>query len=522
MDTIHDFMKKLLFLILLPVCFLTDYSLAQDLYAIDRITQIELFFAEEDWQYPLHYLHAEDKGGRNRGKAIINGVVFDSVGVRFKGFSSYKRNQAKNPLNIKLDYVDKKAQYQGYETLKLSNGNLDPSWLREVLAYQIARKYMVAPQSNFAQVYVNGKYYGLFGNTENIDSKFAQRYFYAGKNNVIIKGNSPLGPFAGKRSSLEYLGNDSLAYRKGYELESDYGWKALMELTRVLNQNPEKIETVLDLDAAIWMLAFNNVLVNLDSYSDFQQNYYLIQDNNGIFHPVLWDVNLAFDGLGKLHGIVMQPEYDPLAHANDENFPLIRLVLKNPTYRKIYFAHCRTILKENFANGWYKKEAEKYRQLIDQAVKQDTNWNFPYHAFERNFDQTYVMESAAPFPYPGITELMEARVNFLQKHPEYRKTPPGISGVETTNEQAGIKVTARITNALKVSLAFRRDTTEIFQKIPLLDDGKNGDGTAGDGVFGAFLPKDLTEFDYYIFAENRDAAMFSPEQAAYVFYSFGK
>ena len=93
------------------------------------------------------------------------------------------------------------------------------------------------------------------------------------------------------------------------------------------------------MDKAIWMLAFNNVLVNLDSYSDFQQNYYLIQDKNGRFNFVLWDVNLAFDGLGKPAGINMQPAYDPLAKQDDDRFPLINLVLNNPTYRKIYFAH---------------------------------------------------------------------------------------------------------------------------------------------------------------------------------------
>ena len=130
---------------------------AQGLYDLDHITQIELTFAETDWEYPLHYYRSLGNGDRHLGYATVNGVRFDSVGVRFKGFSSYRRSYRKNPLNIKLDHVRKKADYQGFETLKLSNGNLDPSWLREVLAYKIARKYMVAPQSNDAQVFANGE-----------------------------------------------------------------------------------------------------------------------------------------------------------------------------------------------------------------------------------------------------------------------------------------------------------------------------------------------------------------------------
>ncbi len=519
----NGFMKKRKLLFLLISALFIKHLDAQDLYALDHLTKIELSFAEQDWQYPLHYLHAQNEGGRNRGNAILNGQVFDSVGVRFKGFSSYRRQQAKNPLNIKLDYVAKQANYQGYENLKLSNGNLDPSWLREVLAYQMARKYMVAPQSNYAQVFVNGAYHGLFGNTENVDGKFAKRHFAADKNNVVIKGNSPLGPFAGERSSLVFLGNDSTAYKKAYELESDYGWKALVELTRILKQNPEKIETVLDMDAAIWMLAFNNVLVNLDSYSDFQQNYYLIQDDNGRFHFVLWDVNLAFDGLGKTNGATMQPNYSPLAHENEDNFPLIKLVLKNPFYRKVYFAHCRTILNENFANGWYKTEAEKHRNLIAEAVRQDTNWNFDYSAFEQNFHRTYVKQKPAPFPYPGITELMEARVDFLKKHPEYRKTAPSISGIiagAADKNPNQVAITATIKNAQKATLMHRSSPFGIFKKTTLQDDSQHGDGAAADGVFGAFVPMEGEEIQYYIVAENKEAVQFSPEAAEHVFYTF--
>ena len=195
-------MKKLPFLPCFLLTLLSLRSQAQDyppdLYAPYHITQIQLKFVEEDWAYPLHYLHSLGKGDRHRGHATVNGVRFDCVGVRFKGFSSYKPTMSKNPLNIKLNFGRKKADYQGYEVLKLASGNLDPSWLREVLAYQIARKYMAAPQSNFAQVFVNGAYYGLFGSTEDVDWKFGERYLGATKNSVVVKGNSPLGPFAGK------------------------------------------------------------------------------------------------------------------------------------------------------------------------------------------------------------------------------------------------------------------------------------------------------------------------------------
>ena len=514
----HNFSTIILILILFPVL-----GASQGFYDPGHIPKIELTFVEEDWQYPLHYYHSLKKGQRHIGKLVIDGEVFDSVGVRFKGFSSYSRKNAKNPLNIKIDHIRKKADHQGFETLKLSNGNLDPSWLREVLAYQIARKYMAAPQSNYAQVFVNGKYHGLFGNTENVDSKFGRRYLNAKKGHVRVKGNSPLGVFRGKRSSLEYLGPDSTAYFAAYEMKSDHGWEELHQLIHVLNNRPQKIENILDMDGAIWMLAFNNVLVNLDSYSDFQQNYYLIQDNLGRFHFVPWDVNLAFDGLGKPSGVIMQHDYDPLAKQNDDRFPLINLVLNDPTYRKIYFAHCRTILKENFSNGWYKREAEKHRALISDYVQKDSNWNFDYSAFNKNYKETFIHKYPSPFPYPGIMELMEARTTFLQNHPEYKKTPPAISdvnGVVSGKDSSGVTVTARISGSKNAYIFFRKKSSHIFQKMPLYDDGKHMDEMANDGIYSAFVPFGEKKLEYYIYAENKEAVMFSPERAAHEFYIY--
>ncbi|MEO1259885.1 MAG: CotH kinase family protein [Bacteroidota bacterium] len=499
--------------------------LSQGFYEPLNVPKIELTFAENDWQFPLHYYHSLKKGDRHIGHLKIDSVEFDSVGVRFKGFSSYKRKNKKNPLNIKIDHIRKKADYQKYETLKLSNGNLDPSWLREILAYEIARKYMVAPQSNYAEVYVNTAYYGLFGNTESVDKKFAKRYLDFDKNNVIIKGNSPLGPFSGKRSSLEYLGPDTNLYKNSYELKSDTGWEELFKLIDILNNRPEKIESILNMDGAIWMLAFNNVLINLDSYSDFQQNYYLIQDNNGRFNFIPWDLNLAFDGLGKPQGVTIQYDYDPLAKQNDNRFPLINLVLNNPHYRKIYFAHCITILNENFSNGWYKNKAEKYRTLIADAVSRDTNWNFSVNDFDNNLTQTVTPATPGAFPYPGLTELMDARIKFLQDHQEYRNIPPNIRKVNTDfseMDSTGITVTVEISKATNAFVFFRKKSSDIFQKIPLNDDGKNIDKKAGDGIFSAFVPLGKKKVEYYIFAENKNAVQFSPYRAEHEFYVFKK
>ena len=70
----------------------------------------------------------------------------------------------------------------------------------------------------------------------------------------------------------------------------------------------------------------------------------------------------------------------------------------------------------------------------------------------------------------------------------------------------GVTVTARIVDELSsgtiVTLWHRVDGAEIFDQTEMLDNGLNGDGGAGDGVFGAVLAaqNDLTVVEFYVHA----------------------
>lgn len=261
---------------------------AQDFYDLHTIQTIEITFAQSNWD---QLLDAEKLGDENYIMAqsvVINGEVFDSVGVKYKGNSTYNPNQTKNPFHIELDTY-KEQDYQGYKDIKLSNGSKDPSFLREVLSYQILRQYMDAPHSNFANVYVNGDLIGLYSNSESITKKFVNSRFYS-KNNAFFKCNPPegAGPQSNSFPNLVYLGQDSTAYYDAYELKSDDGWQELIDLCDTLANHTEHIEEMLDINRVLWMHAFNNVLVNLDSYSGrFAQNYYLYRMDDGRFAPVV-------------------------------------------------------------------------------------------------------------------------------------------------------------------------------------------------------------------------------------------
>ncbi len=64
----------------------------------------------------------------------IDGQTFDSVGVRFRGNTSFQTGSSqKKSFKMELDYWKSGADYDGYSTFKINNANSDPSMMREVL-----------------------------------------------------------------------------------------------------------------------------------------------------------------------------------------------------------------------------------------------------------------------------------------------------------------------------------------------------------------------------------------------------
>jgi len=52
-----------------------------------------------------------------------------------------------------------------------------PSFVREALSYEIARNYMPAGRANFAKLYINDEYWGLYTNVEAVNKDFLGNHF---------------------------------------------------------------------------------------------------------------------------------------------------------------------------------------------------------------------------------------------------------------------------------------------------------------------------------------------------------
>ena len=512
---------KLLFLITL--CGFSTYG--QTFYDLNTIQTIEITFSQSNWDALLDA--AEPSGNYIMAQSIaLNGAVYDSVGVKYKGNSSYNANQVKNPFHIELDtYI--KQNHQGYTDIKLSNVAKDPSFLREVLSYKILRQYMHAPESNYTKLYINGTYIGLYVNDEAISKKFVNNHFNS-KTNAFFNCSPPNGAGQGATDlpDLVFYGNDSTDYYLKYEIKSDYGWEKLIELTDTIANNFSGFENIMDEDRALWMLAFDNVFVNLDSYmGQFKQNYYLYKDDEGIFNPVVWDLNESFAGFvatgsGNLMNTTAKQQMSHLLHQNDANWPLIQKLLNNATYKRMYVAHMKTILQENIGNNAYSTDGLALQTLISAAVNSDVNKFFTFANFNANLNSDV---TNGPQSFIGLTNLMNGRYNYLMSLSDFTATAPAITNITPSNANPALNstvtITADITNATNVFLGYRYHETKHFAKLTMYDDGAHNDGGAGDEIFGIDIPVNSSVIQYYIYAENSNAGMFSPQRAEHEFYT---
>ncbi len=522
---------KIFLFVLLSFCFSQKLKAQTDFYDNNYIREIRLYFNQPNWDHKLDSLFLEGLEGRLLGSVTVDGLALDSVGVRYKGYSSVDTGTVKNPLNIELDYIIPTQEYRGVTKLKLSNVIHDPSFVREVLSYEIARKYMPASNANYANVYINDTLMGLYNNVEAVNKNFAETHF-GSRNNTLFKGSPLVLSYpTGANANLQFYNLDSASYYPYYSMESTFGWGDLVSLINILNNQSDSIDNILNIDRTLWMLALDYSLVNLDSYIAYSQNYYMYLDKNNRFNPILWDLNMSIGsfrlsdgGTSAMSGLTISQakNLNPcgLATYSISQRPLIKKILLNATYKKMYLAHIRTIVTENFITGDYYTRAQQLHAIVDTSVQNDFNKFYSYNDFVKNIDTT-VGGTAGMIQYPGIKDFIQGRTTYLSNYAGFQGAPTisVISDTIVTGNQ--IWVSAKINYPDSCFLAYRYGIYDKFNKVKMYDDGAHNDGAVGDSVFGASI-NDSIVIQYYIYAQNSVAGVFSPERAEYEFYTIQK
>ena len=413
---------------------------AHPLFDGDAVHDIYLFFDSPNWYEQLR-VNFEGVADPPYAEAtfVWNDIVMERVGVRLKGNSSYRTYPGqKKSFKIKTNEFVKGRRIQGIDTLNLHNSFKDPSYVREKAYYEIAAAAgLKAPRTNYAALYVNGIYWGLYFLVEDIDGEFLQNHIGAKEDGNMYKGD-PQG-------TLEWRGQDVEPYRRMYEKDNNEDaddWSDLISFVDTLNRTPreqlkERLEAVMDVDSALTLLALDNLTANLDSYIGSGHNYYLYRrksDGKWMFFP--WDPNeawgnfnmgLIIDDLQRLPVQFLPRPQAPPGQQLPPNAmvprPLAQRLWEVPEYRDAYLVKLRSLLEGPAEAGQVLSRMTVLRDRIRPYVEAETRSMFTVAQFERAMSEN--QRTGGPgqpgqppvpgFDIPGLDRFIRARATSVQQ-----------------------------------------------------------------------------------------------------------
>jgi spore coat protein CotH len=370
------------------------------------VHQYHLHFYVENWEDTLKYNY-ENGELYMPAQLTYNGLVVDSIGVRYKGNSSYQlsRNTPKKPFKFKFTKFIKRNVLYNTKELNFSNCVNDPSFMREKISYDILRQYLPAPRTAYANIYVDGALIGLYVQVEEVDKVFLARHF----NN--IDGN--LYKASDNGTKLQYLGTDPSAYTAGLELktnEDENDWSGLIEFLDLLNNTPAEafIATVspqMNLEWTACLLASNMVMSNFDSYLGSGRNFYLYDDpESGQFHLLPWDLNESFGAYANNWNVITA---NIVNIPNLSERPLTRRILENAGLKAIYLKYIEKMLSGPAAFDSVLAKTQIIQPFIESYVQADANKLYSYDKFVTNIGTNVTVDLGRIIP--GILSFSHQR-----------------------------------------------------------------------------------------------------------------
>lgn len=500
---------RLLCSILLCLAGVCCYRLvAQDLYDDTRILELRIEFAQPNWQQVLRDNVATETDIPTT--LTVNGVRYDSIGIRYKGNSSYNIPGDKKPFNLSMDTYKPDQLLMGYKTLNLNNGFKDPSFVREKIAYDLAARYMPAAKAAFVKVYINNQYWGLYLNVQQPNKTFLREWFGTADGNYYK---------CDPRGDLMWMNGDTARYKSNYEKknEENADWSDLVELTRVLNtasdaEFMQAIEQRLNIDRALWYMAYCNILSSLDSYIGSGHNYYIYHNpTDNLFTAIPWDMNEVI-GVFQMNMSIQQLEQLSVFYGEQNQArPLLRRLLRVPEYRQRYLAHLRTMIREVLDNEYWSARIKTLQDLIRTDVQADTKKLYTMELFDRNVTEN-VQLGGMPggFTVPGLKSFISNRKSYVASTKEFSITPPSILTVmhhpEKPHATDSVLIRAMLNSPYTTTLWYSVNG-KAYQRKAMADLNM---GAIWYGVKLPPLPAG-TVVRYYVAAANDSAVIYSPE-----------
>lgn len=304
-------------------------------------------------------------------------IRLENVGVRYKGNSSSRPNQKhKRGYLIKVNEFNKETRFLKLRRIALDNGIQFGSLFSEPIITDILRDLNVpSSRYNYAKLFINGDYQGVYGNVERIDESFIERNFES-KRGPLFKVHMP-GPGA----NFAYVGNNISQYKKGFEAKNkvaEESYDELIDLIREIDKGEKTkyektVNKYLILDHFLKTTAVMLFAGCFDQLTGWNpHNYYLYRNpKTDQWSYIPWDLDVGFAdrAFGRIPVIDGWHAAWPIPGGPPK--PILENIVANPNLLKKYRETASSILDKYFKPERLHQRFDSLYSLINHDLKRD-------------------------------------------------------------------------------------------------------------------------------------------------------
>lgn len=303
-----------------------------EITSVNTIGDLFLLFNDEflsgDYTYSL-------------AQITIDGNYMDSVGIRVKGgLSGF---DIKKPFKLDFNEFVSGQKHDGLKKVNLHQGNMDPSYARESLSYELLRDSGVKTvRTSFANVYFNGNYEGVYTIVEQVDNELI--------NNLFASNDGALYKDALSSLVLKYDNDQTFSYEDFKSAVNNIEQDSLHI----------QLEDYLDVESFLRFMAIQTYVNEADGPLTIGINYYIyFEPESRKYVYIPWDYNVAFYRQVDLS--VVEPS---------ANF-IFERVKTNPILRARYLETYCSLLKTSLKKEKVLQVLDRYKALLENQVTLD-------------------------------------------------------------------------------------------------------------------------------------------------------
>lgn len=391
-----------------------SFAAGEHLFAGSQVHTVSITLPQPAWRETLAARHDAGDETYLPATVVVNGVTYDSVGVRFKGHSSYLYSNDKKPFRLAFDEYHGSQRLDGLKGVHLNNAWRDPSFLREKLHLDFLRENGVAaPRANFATLVLNGEPWGLYVLVEHVDKTFLKSRFGGNDGNLYkaVDGLDDAGAPPPPLSDFRWYGPDPAAYADRYELKTDDSERPWTDLLAVIDTLAHSAAPSASLPSLVQLehfgraMAADNQLGNLDAYAGSGRNFYaFFPEDGGAMEWIAWDAGLSF---GAYDTGLPDPRTLPPDFAGDATArPLLAKVLGDPELRRTYLEAYVALYRDAFSVPRLLARVDTLAALVRPHVLADPKKLTSAEQFEENLASDVRVGADLT---PGLASFLRAR-----------------------------------------------------------------------------------------------------------------